>query len=87
MCHQKEAIGDFSEILLAKTGCGQNFGGRKPYMNNIRQSAHVICFVLILVIASYMNKQIPLLSGCGKMSPTNKQALLVHNCINSDFFL
>ena len=83
LCHQKEVIGNFSEILSAKTGCGQNFGGQKPYMNNIRQSAHGICFVLILIIALYMNKQIPLISGHGKMGPKHKWALLVRNCSKS----
>ena len=69
-------IGDFSTILVAKTGRWPIFQGQKPYMNNLRQSAHGICFIKILIVVMYTKEQILMISGPEKMGQTNKWALL-----------
>ena len=76
-----EAIGKFSTILVAKTGMWLIFQGQKPYMNNIRQSAHGNYFVKILIMAVYTKEQILMISGLEKMGWTNEWALLVPDCM------
>ena len=51
--YQKEAIGEFSRILVLKLGVWPIFHSQKPYMCKIRQTAHGNLFILILVIDLY----------------------------------